>query len=131
MTKLSSRFPGKKALIVEDYFVNQEVTQDILELMGLNVDIAENGLEAIEKYKDNTYDLIFMDVQMPEKDGYETTKEIRKIEKSLNKKTPIIALTANALSGDQEKCLAAGMDEYLTKPLDTTRIEAVLKKYLS
>jgi CheY-like chemotaxis protein len=68
---------------------------------------------------------------MPEKDGYETTKEIRKIEKSLNKKTPIIALTANALSGDQEKCLAAGMDEYLTKPLDTTRIEAVLKKYLS
>ncbi len=129
MTKINSKFTGKKILVAEDYFVNQEVTQDILELMDLTVDIAENGVEALEKYNQDSYDAILMDIQMPELDGYQTTAEIRKIE-GTNKHTPIIALTANALSGDREKCLKAGMDDYISKPIEAERLEAILKKYL-
>jgi CheY-like chemotaxis protein len=130
MTKLTSKFPGKRVLVAEDYFVNQEVTQDILELMGCLVDIAENGHDAVSKYRDNPYDIVFMDIQMPEIDGYEATKLIRSEEKSKGKKTPIIALTANALAGDREKCLEAGMDDYLSKPLEASKIEEILNKYL-
>lgn len=127
-TKLT-KFSGKKALIVEDYFINQEVTQGILELMELEVDLAENGREALEQHKTNRYDVIIMDVQMPELDGYETSKEIRKRE-SDGQHTPIIALTANAISGDREKCLDSGMDDYLSKPIEPEKLESILQKYL-
>jgi len=129
MAKVTSKFPGKKILIAEDYFVNQEVTQDILELMEFTVDVAENGREALEKYEQSSYDAILMDVQMPEMDGFQTTAEIRKKEQG-GKRTPIIALTANAMSGDREKCLEAGMDDYLSKPIEATKLEEILKKYI-
>jgi CheY-like chemotaxis protein len=129
MKKVTSKFPGKRALVVEDYFINQEVTQDILELMELDVEVAENGREALELYQKEKYDLIFMDIQMPEMDGYQTTKEIRRFENK-EKRVPIIALTANALSGDREKCLEAGMDDYISKPIEAEKIEEILKKYL-
>ena len=129
MKKVTSKFPGKRALVVEDYFVNQEVTQDILELMGVDVEVAENGREALELYQNQKYDLIFMDIQMPEMDGYQTTREIRRTEDE-GSHVPIIALTANALSGDREKCLEAGMDDYISKPIEVEKIEEILKKYL-
>lgn len=124
-----SKFPGKHILVVEDYFVNQEVTQDILELMDFSVEIAETGREALEKHETKEYDAILMDVQMPEIDGYEATSLIREREGS-EKHTPIIALTANALSGDREKCLEAGMDDYISKPIEAEKLEEILKKYL-
>lgn len=129
MGKVTSKFTGKKILIAEDYFVNQEVTQDILELMDFTVDVAENGREALEKYENGSYDAILMDVQMPEMDGFQTTAEIRKKEKN-GKRTPIIALTANAMSGDREKCIEAGMDDYLSKPIEATKLEEILKKHI-
>ncbi|WP_041941545.1 response regulator [Waddlia chondrophila] len=129
MGKILSTFKGKKILIAEDYFINQEVTQAILELMEFTVDIAENGREALEMYESNAYDAILMDVQMPEMDGFQTTAEIRKKEKN-GKRIPIIALTANAMSGDREKCLNAGMDDYLSKPIEASKLEEILKKYI-
>ena len=129
MGKVTSKFTGKKILIAEDYFVNQEVTQDILELMDFTVDIAENGREALEKFENGSYDAILMDVMMPEMDGFQTTAEIRKKEKK-GKRTPIIALTANAMSGDREKCIEAGMDDYLSKPIEATKLEEILKKHI-
>lgn len=129
MGKVTAKFSGKKILVAEDYFVNQEVTQDILELMDFSVDIAENGKEALEKYEAGAYDAILMDIQMPEMDGFQATAEIRKKEGD-TKHTPIIALTANALSGDREKCLEAGMDDYISKPIEAVKLEEILKKYI-
>ena len=97
--------------------------------MGYSVDIASNGKEAIEAVKNNTYDLILMDCQLPEMDGYEATKEIRKLEGN-KRHTPIIAMTAHALEGDKEKCLMAGMDDYISKPVRKEKLEEVLKKWL-
>lgn len=116
-------------LVVEDYPVNQELTKELLEMMGCEVEVVESGQEAIEAVKRNNYDMIFMDIQMPDMDGYEATKEIRRIEKSA-KHVPIIALTANALQGDREKCLSAGMDDYVSKPFRAAELETILKKFL-
>ena len=129
MKQVTSKFPGKKVLVAEDYFVNQEVTQDILELMEVEVEIAENGVEAVQKYTNGSFDIILMDIQMPELDGFQATKQIRESETSANR-IPIIALTANALTGDREKCLEAGMDDYITKPIEADKLEEILKKYL-
>jgi CheY-like chemotaxis protein len=129
MEKITTKFPGKKVLVAEDYIVNQEVTQDILELMEFEVDIAENGREAVEKHQKNFYDIILMDIQMPELDGYEATKQIRQSEGAA-KHTTIIALTANALSGDREKCIQAGMDDYISKPIEASKLEQVLRKHI-
>ncbi len=116
-------------LVVEDYPVNQELTKELLEMMGCDVEVVESGAEAIEAVKRNPYDMIFMDIQMPEMDGYEATKEIRRIEGSA-KHVPIVALTANALQGDREKCLSAGMDEYISKPFRASELETTLLKFL-
>lgn len=129
MKKLSSKFPGKRVLVADDYFVNQEVAQDILELMDLEVEVAENGKEALEKHQTKSFDVILMDIQMPEMDGFEATKAIRTNE-GQNKHTPIIALTANALTGDREKCIEAGMDDYIPKPIEADKLEELMKKYL-
>lgn len=118
-----------KVLVVEDYPVNQELTREMLEMLGCTVDIAENGGEALEMVQDRQYELIFMDIQMPDMDGYDCTREIRKLEKG-DQRIPIVALTANALQGDREKCLAAGMDEYISKPFRLVDLESIITKFI-
>ncbi len=121
-----------KILVAEDNIINQKLIKRTLEDIGLDVSIASNGLEAFQKRKDYGYDLIFMDIQMPILDGIEATKEILEYEEDFNQThTPIIALTANALKGDREKFIEAGLDEYTTKPLVRSNIIAILNKFLS
>jgi len=129
MRKISSRFPGLKVLVVEDYFINQEVTKDILELLDCDVDIAENGLDALAMYGQGQYDLIFMDIQMPDIDGIEITKKIRGMPGAGKKRPVIIALTASALNDSRSECLAAGMDDYIAKPMEAEKIEDMLRKH--
>ena len=126
---------NSKLLLVEDNLINQEVAKDLLQDLGLVVDVAENGreaLECIQSVEDGPYDLILMDCQMPQMDGYEATHHIRAGQAGeAHRKTPIVALTANAMKGDKEKCLAAGMDDYLSKPIDVHHLSDVLSQYLS
>lgn len=129
MKRISAEF-NAHILVVDDYIVNQELTKEMLEMMKCQVDVAEDGNEALSCYKDSQYDLIFMDVQMPGMDGYEVTRQIRALEGS-EKHTPIIAVTANALVGDKEKCIEAGMDDYISKPIKGSDLEIMLEKYLS
>ncbi|WP_309496449.1 response regulator [Sulfurovum sp.] len=118
-------------LIVEDIEANQIFLSIVLDNLNLTYDTAENGIEAIEKCKKNTYDLILMDENMPQLRGSQAAKEIKKSEKRLHKKsTPIISLTANALKGDKERFLDAGMDDYLSKPVEPTTLITILAKYL-
>ena len=117
-----------RALLVEDYHVNQVFAEKLLRKFGFNhIDITENGVEALRKYRTNPYDIIFMDCQMPELDGYQTTQKLRLIEQDTPIHTPIIAMTANAMMGDREKCLKSGMDDYLSKPLRAEHLKKVLK----
>ena len=118
-------------LLAEDNKANQVFMKVILKKINLTFDIASDGLEAVEKFSKNNYDLILMDENMPNMCGIEATEKILHIEKSMDKKhTPIIALTANALAGDREKFLNAGMDEYLSKPLNKNALYSVLNKFL-
>ena len=120
-------------LVTEDNLVNQDVARFMLNRLGCRVDVAENGARAIEMSADHPYDLIFMDCQMPEMDGYTATAIIRQreAENPTVGHTPIIALTANAIEGDQEQCLAAGMDDYLSKPFNLNQISAMLNQWLA
>jgi len=121
-----------KILVTEDNIINQKLIKRILEEHGMTVDLANNGLEAFEKRRANNYDLLFMDIQMPVMDGIEATHEILDYEEDEKKPhVPIIALTANALKGDRERFLAEGMDEYITKPIETSELLYVLNKFLS
>ncbi|HKI80324.1 MAG TPA: response regulator, partial [Pseudodesulfovibrio sp.] len=126
------RFQGH-ILLVEDNPVNLKVAQAMLEDLGCRVDNATNGHEALEILACTAYDLIFMDCQMPGLDGYATTRMIRKWEKSEEKgaHVPIVALTAHALDGDRERCLAAGMDDYMSKPFNMERLHALLRRWLA
>ena len=127
---IDEKFSGK-ILVAEDNINNQLLMNLILKDLGLNVTIVENGKLAFEKYKENNYDLIFMDINMPVMDGLETLKEIKKYEIETQKKyTPIIALTANAIDGDKEKYIKEGMDGYLSKPIENTELVKVLNTYL-
>ncbi len=118
-------------LVAEDNFINQKLIRQILIRYGVNVELANNGLEAFEKRKSKTYDLIFMDIQMPVMDGVEATHEIinYEIEEQLTH-IPIIALTANALNGDRERFMKEGLDEYIAKPIETNELLFILKKFL-
>ncbi len=119
-------------LIAEDNIINQKLIKRTLESIGLNITIANNGLEAFQKRKDGNFDLVFMDIQMPFLNGIESTKEILEYEKDYNQvHIPIIALTANALKGDRERFLAEGLDEYTTKPLVRSEIISLLNHFLS
>lgn len=121
-----------KILVTEDNIINQKLIKRILEEHGISVDIANNGLESFEKRRNGDYDLIFMDVQMPVMDGIEATHEILDYEEDENvDHIPIVALTANALKGDRERFLSEGMDEYITKPIETTELLFILNKFLS
>ncbi len=117
-----------RVLLAEDNPVNQKVSSFLLNKYGLSVDIAENGLEAVQKVKQTSYDMIFMDIQMPVLGGVEATQKIKKLFPSSH--TPIIALTAYALTSDKEKFLKAGLDDYLTKPIVEERLSRILSKWL-
>lgn len=117
-------------LVVEDYLMNQKVILQILKRLGYHADVVANGKESIVAFQSKQYDLIFMDCQMPEMDGYTATQEIRKIE-ALNAgvHVPIVAMTAHALKEDREKCIASGMDDYISKPIRMKDIEAVVSRW--
>ena len=118
-------------LLVEDTFINQQVAIGILTKLGLSVDVANNGQECLEKIFDQPYDLVFMDIQMPVMDGLQATAAIRQREEQDDlPHTAIIAMTAHALKEDRQRCIDAGMDDYLAKPVRIDTIEAVLKKWL-
>jgi CheY-like chemotaxis protein/HPt (histidine-containing phosphotransfer) domain-containing protein len=120
---------GAKVLIVEDNAVNQKVTLRQLQKLHLQAEAVANGLEALSALDRSSYDLILMDCQMPEMDGYEATREIRRREGG-SRHIPIVALTAHALEGDREKCLEAGMDDYIAKPARPEILEEVLRRWL-
>jgi CheY-like chemotaxis protein len=121
-------FAGRRVLLVEDNVVNQKVGAALLGKLGCRADVAANGREAL-RMTHQLYDLIFMDCQMPEMDGYEATGEIRKRE-GVARHTPIVALTAGAMAEDRERCLRAGMDDYLSKPFRAEQLREMLGKYL-
>lgn len=117
-------------LLVEDNIVNQKIVNLSLKKTVKSIDIANNGKEALDKFGSSRYDLILMDVQMPVMDGITATKKIREIETSTHSQIPIIAITANALSGDREQCLSAGMNEYISKPFQIDDLLSKMKKLL-
>ncbi len=119
-----------KILLVEDNEMNRKIVTKVLKNNGLTCDIAVNGSEALQAVTENNYDLVFMDCQMPVMDGYESTGRIRKFEGE-NKHTTIIAMTANAMEGDREKCLRAGMDDYMSKPIDFNILIEKVNYYLN
>ena len=114
-------------LVAEDALANQILITHVLESMGLRVTIVDDGQQAIEKALERNFDLIFMDIQMPNVDGYEATKKLRQE----GVRTPIVALTAHAMVGDREKCLDAGCSDYLTKPIENIELVKLIKQYLS
>jgi signal transduction histidine kinase/DNA-binding response OmpR family regulator len=121
-----------RILLVEDYPVNQIFAQKLLRKFGVTqMEVAVNGREALMKYREGVYDLIFMDCQMPEMDGYQASEKIRQLEEGSNVHTPIVAMTANAMMGDREKCLKAGMDDYLSKPLRINHLQKVLESWFT
>lgn len=118
---------NKKILLVEDNELNYEIAKTVLEEAGFRVDGASNGKEAIDKASDNSYDVILMDIQMPIMDGYEATKELRK----LGNRTPIIAMTANAFSEDKKKAKEVGMDGYIAKPINVNKLVSTIMNILN
>ena len=125
----SSRFVTARILVVEDNRTNQKVAQKMLEGLGYAAELQVNGQLGVDAHAAAPYDLILMDCQMPVMDGYEASRAIRAL-KTEARHVPIIALTANALEGDRERCLAAGMDDYLTKPLKRERLRTALEQWL-
>jgi CheY-like chemotaxis protein/HPt (histidine-containing phosphotransfer) domain-containing protein len=125
-------YAGKKLLVVEDNKVNQKVIIGMLAKFDIVPDIAENGRLALEQLEQQGYDLILMDCQMPVLDGYQTTRQLRLLEQQSPKpRQTVVALTANVISGEQEKCLAAGMDDYLTKPISQQGLADMLERWLN
>jgi signal transduction histidine kinase/CheY-like chemotaxis protein len=127
-TLLGKQIP-LKILIVEDDFINQKVIGKVLTKLGYQAHISNNGLEALIKMETTTYDLVFMDIQMPEMDGYETTIQIRSNENFNHSNLIIIAMTANAMQEDREKCLNLGMNDYISKPVLAHEIEQIIRKW--
>jgi CheY-like chemotaxis protein len=128
-SKEAPPFAGRRVLLVEDNIVNQKVGAALLGKLGCRVDVAANGREALAMCAQLPYDLILMDCQMPEMDGYEATGEIRRREGAA-RHTPIVAMTAGAMAEDRERCLQAGMDGYLSKPVRPAQLREALGKHL-
>ena len=126
------QYPKKRMLAVDDVKMNMLMITKVLSKFGAEIDTAENGLEAVEKVKNIHYDVIFMDCHMPEMDGYEATRHIRAFEKEWNRgHTPIVAVTADVMAGNRDKCLSAGMDDYISKPFRESDIETALEKWVA
>ena len=124
---------NRKILIAEDNDINQIVTTKVLANAGYSCDVADNGKKALDALSSQAYDLVLMDCQMPEMDGFEATREFRQREATSGRQTsplPIIALTANAMGGDRERCLEAGMTDYLSKPIDPAKLVDLIEQYL-
>ncbi len=126
----SRRSSQPHVLVAEDNVVNQKIAVKLLAALGCKTDVADNGREAVQAVSRSSYDLVLMDCQMPVLDGYAATGEIRKLDSS-RKSVPIVALTANAMAGDREKCLDAGMDDYLAKPLRKAALAQTLARWIS
>jgi CheY-like chemotaxis protein len=126
----TARFAGRqvRVLVAEDNVVNQKVAGLLLERLGLRPDFAANGREAVEMFAMAPYDLIFMDCQMPQMDGYEAAREIRRRETS-GRRVAIIAMTAEAMAGSRENCIAAGMDDYIAKPVKPSDLLGTLEQW--
>jgi signal transduction histidine kinase/ActR/RegA family two-component response regulator len=122
---------GRRVLLAEDNPVNQEVARLMLESLGYSVDVVEDGRGALQAIAEHNYVAALMDCQMPELDGYEATRELRRREQSDNTHLPVIAITAHAMVGDAEKCFAAGMDDYLSKPVRLNDIRRVMQRWTS
>ena len=121
---------GTRLLVAEDNPVNQKLIVRLLEKLGIHADVVGNGLEAVEAFSLRTYNAVLMDCQMPEMDGFQATIAIRHQNQREGKHTPIIAVTAHAMKGDRERCLASGMDDYVTKPLRPDTLKKVLEQWL-
>ncbi|MCK4957940.1 MAG: response regulator [Planctomycetes bacterium] len=119
-------FTGR-ILVAEDSPTNQMLVKLLLERMGFEVTIVEDGCQAVQKATTGNFDLVLMDIQMPNMNGLEATRALR--QKKLT--TPIIALTANAMKGDREKCLQAGCDDYLTKPIDVQQLSEIIRSHVA
>jgi signal transduction histidine kinase/CheY-like chemotaxis protein len=119
-----------RVLVAEDNLVNQKVAVRTLELLGCHAEVAENGALALEALVQREFDAVLMDCQMPVLDGFDATRQIRELEREGKPRTPIIAVTANAMEGDRERCLSAGMDDYLAKPVTMAALDAALRKWL-
>ena len=120
-----------RILLAEDNVVNQKVAVSLLSRLGHDVTVAPNGQIAIDAYRHQTFDLILMDVQMPVLSGYDATRAIRHLEQTTKTHIPIIAMTARAMKGDRERCLDAGMDDYLSKPIQGKQVMEVIRRTLS
>jgi len=120
---------GARVLVVEDNIVNQRVAVRMFQKLGCHTDVAANGVEAVSMVRSFPYDLVVMDCQMPEMDGYEATGLIRQMEEGGDSRIPIIAMTANAMTGDREKCLEAGMDDYVSKPIRLDDLRRLLDRW--
>ncbi len=128
-TKDSGEQHELSLLLVEDDVINQKITSILLEKEGFKVTVAENGHKAIEILKNNSFDLVLMDVEMPGMNGYETTRQIRQLKSSrLDTNLPIIAMTAHAMSGDREKCISAGMNDYISKPINMHLLNEIIDR---
>jgi CheY-like chemotaxis protein len=121
-------FPGHRILLVEDNAVNQKVGVRMLEKLGCRVDVAANGFEAVQMVSQLPYDLVFMDCQMPEMDGFQASRQIRSLGGAA-KRVVIVALTAAATPADREQCLGAGMNDYLTKPVTIQALAGALEQW--
>lgn len=127
---LAIRLQPIHALVVEDSPLNQMVIKNFLELFGCTIDVVENGHDAVKAVKNTHYDIVFMDCQMPVMDGYEASRRIRQMEGSGDIRVPIIAFTASAMKGDRERCLEAGMDDYLAKPIHMQALDKILQRWV-
>jgi CheY-like chemotaxis protein/two-component sensor histidine kinase len=116
-------------LVAEDQIINRKIVVQLLEKKGWHVKAVENGRTALEEASNKKYDIILMDVQMPEMDGFDSTRNIRQFENDKDYHTPIVAMTAHAMKGDREKCLAAGMDYYITKPVNPSELYETIEKF--
>jgi two-component system sensor histidine kinase/response regulator len=117
-----------RVLVVEDNVVNQRLAKVLIERLGYEVDLAANGEEAVTQLARRSYDVALMDCQMPVLDGFEATRQVRRLDAPACR-TPIVAMTASAMDGDREQCLNSGMDDYLTKPLDLEKLKTAIERW--